>query len=321
MLDHPQHRGIVLAAAPAVALTSLKRVPFVCRACAGILAPRGRAWSTLNPTDDVDFELIHVAHGLRATGGRGASGFAGMRAHPGLAPALLLLGSARHARDAAAAVGDFIALATAQPDFAVIRLELGRPLHAAGRHNEAGVALERALELAPDLARSVARAVAGARARGDTSACDASSRRFEKLAPEEARLTEAAGAARQRSASRLPKHCCSAPSNTRGGCRRAGTSRTSRRRAETTRGRAAARGVLRLAPGCSRARADLVQVLQQQMRGEPMLPLSSDCWPRSPAISSIAHSRPSLTTCWGAPSAPSGPRGPRQRVPRNEGCG
>ncbi len=230
----------------------------------------------MNPTSDVDFELIRVASLLESDPAAAARQAAQiLRAHPGLAPALLLLGSAhRHAGDAAAAVGDFMALATAQPDSAVIRLELGRALHAAGRHNEAGVALERALELAPDLAQAWRELSLVHAARGDTSACDASWGRFEKLAPEEARLTEAAGALAnerfeaaeallQRAVEHAPEDVVALRM-----LAHIAAARENYPKAERLLGEC-----LRLAPGYSRARADLVQVLQQQMRGEPMLPL------------------------------------------------
>src|ERR1700732_1592348 len=78
-----------------------------------------------------------------------------LRTLPGHPAAALLLGTAHRAcGDTQAAVAEFTALAEAQPESAVIRLELGRALRVGGRDAEARLALQRAVELAPGLAEA-----------------------------------------------------------------------------------------------------------------------------------------------------------------------
>jgi tetratricopeptide (TPR) repeat protein len=230
----------------------------------------------LNRTSDVDFELIRVASLLDndpAAAARQAAQILG--AHPGYPPALLLLGSAhRRAGDPAAAVVDFTALAASQPGSAVIRLELGRALRAAGRDAESLVALEEALRLAPDLAEGWRELSLVHAARDDPAACDAAYGRFEKLMPEDARLSEAvaalaserldaAEAVLRRALEHSPQDVAALRMRARVAAAREDYAEAERLLGEC----------LRLAPGYSRARVDLVDILQQQLMGEPMLPL------------------------------------------------
>jgi tetratricopeptide (TPR) repeat protein len=235
-----------------------------------------RPESALNRTSDLDLELIRVASLLEndpATAARQAAQI--LRSHPGHPPALLLLGSAhRREGDPEAAVADFAALAAAQPGSAVINLELGRALHAAGRDVEALVALQEAVRLAPDLAEAWRELSRMHAARGDPAACDAAYRRFEQLMPEEERLAEpiaalanerfdAAQALLQQVLERSPADVAALRLRARVAVAREDYAQAERLLGEC----------LQVAPGYSRARLDLVDVLHQQQLGEPMLPL------------------------------------------------
>jgi tetratricopeptide (TPR) repeat protein len=224
----------------------------------------------------VDFTLIRIASLLEsdpATAAREAAQI--LRTHPGHAAATLLLGTAlRSGGDPQAAVAAFTALAAAQPQSAVIQLELGRALLAAGSGTEARLALERATQLAPDLAQAWRELSMLHAARGETLACDTAYARFYRLAPEGPRLAEAAAAIanEQFTAAQklLNRALAKAPQDVA----------AVRMLAEVAVGRedyAEAERLLgeclRLAPGYSRARLDLVLALQRQLKGEPMLAL------------------------------------------------
>lgn len=198
-----------------------------------------------------------------------------LRAHPGYPPALLLLGSAhRRAGDAGTAAVDFAALAAAQPGSAVIRLELGRALRAAGRNAEALAALQEAVQLAHDLAEGWRELSLVHAACDDAAACDAAYRSFERLIPEEGRLAEAlallanerldaAEAALQRMLRYSPQDVAALRLRARVAAARENFAEAERLLAEC----------LRLAPGYTRARVDMVDLLHRQLMGEPMLPL------------------------------------------------
>jgi predicted Zn-dependent protease len=254
--------------------------------------------SALSRTSHLDFELIRVASLLEsdpATAARQAAQI--LRAHPGHPPALLLLGSAhRRAGDPAAAVADFAALAASQPGSAVIHLELGRALHAAGHDVEALVALRESVRLAPDLAegwRELSRVHA---VREDPAACDAAYRRFEELMPQEGRLAEAVAAlANERldAAQALLQQVLECSPQDVAALRlraRIAAAREHYAEAERLLGEC-----LQLAPGYSRARLDLVDLLHQQQLGEPMLPLLERLLtaepgnPRYRSLQAIAH--------------------------------
>jgi tetratricopeptide (TPR) repeat protein len=230
----------------------------------------------LNRTSDVDFELIRVASLLEidpAAAARQAAQI--VDAHPGYLPALLALGSAhRRAGDPAAAVVDFAALAASQPGSGVIRLELGRALLAAGHEAEAMGALEEAVRLAPDLAEGWRELSLVHAARDDPAACDAAWARFEKLSPEATRHSEAAAAlagerldAAEALLQRALEH---SPQDVTALRLRAAVAAA---REDYTEAERLLAECLRLAPGYSRARLDLVELFQRQQAGEPMLPL------------------------------------------------
>jgi tetratricopeptide (TPR) repeat protein len=225
---------------------------------------------------EVELELMRIASLLEREPQAAARAAAEiLRSHPGQPTALLLLGAAHRASgDPQAAAAGFAALAAAQPDSAMVRLELGRALRAAGRETEARAALERALELAPDLAEAWRELSLLHSARGDTVACDAAYARFEQLAPEGARFGEALTAlANQRygAAQELLRQALVRAPQDAAALRllaQATSARENYREAERLLSEC-----LRVAPGYSRARVDLLRILLEQQKGEPMLPL------------------------------------------------
>ncbi len=258
-------------------MTSLKSFPYgLTNLRRDISAINQDLESALTLAGEVDFKLIRAASLLERDPVAAAAAAAQiLRAQPGHQAALLLLGTAhRAAGDAPAAAREFAELAAAQPESPVIRLELGRALRALGRDAEARVALERAVELAPDLAEAWRELSLLHAARGDTAACDAAYARFERLAPEGSRLTEAAAALateRLTTAEELLKRVLARSPEDVVALRmlaEATAAREDYQAAERLLGEC-----LRLAPGYSRARLDLAQVLHAQLKAEPMLPL------------------------------------------------
>ena len=194
--------------------------------------------------------------------------------HPGHPAATLLLGTARRNSGDPQAGAAFAELEAAQPDSALIQLEIGRTLAAEGRETQAIAALTRGLQIEPNLAEAWQELAALQAARGDAPACDAAYAQFTRLVPVEQHLAEAAAAmAGQRLA--------------------AAESLLRRRLAEAPRDVAAMRMLaaiffgredyveaerllaecLTVAPGYSRARFDLARVLYAQQKADPMLPL------------------------------------------------
>jgi tetratricopeptide (TPR) repeat protein len=228
----------------------------------------------LTLTGEVDFKLMRAASLLESDPAAAAAAAAQiLRAHPGHAAALLLLGTAHRAGgDAQAAAHEFAELAAAQPASPVIRLALGRALRALGRDAEARVALERAVELAPDLAEAWRELSLLHAARGDTAACDATYAHFERLAPAGTRLAEAAAALaseRLTTAEELLKRALERAPEDVAALRmlaEVATAREDYRPAERLLGEC-----LRLAPGYSRARLDLAYVLHKQLKAERLL--------------------------------------------------
>jgi len=230
----------------------------------------------LTPASELDFRLIRVAAVLESDPAAAVAEAACiLRAHPGDPAALLLLGTAHRAcGNAPAAIAEFTALAAAQPDSAVIRLELGRALRREARDAEARAALERAVELAPDLAEAWRELSMLHAARGDAAACDAAYARFERLAPLGSHLAEAARAlADERLTAAdemLGRALARSPEDVTALRMRAEVASA---REDFSRAEALLKECLRLVPGYGRARLDLVQVLRKRMQGEPMLPL------------------------------------------------
>jgi tetratricopeptide (TPR) repeat protein len=230
----------------------------------------------LSSASDVDFALARLASLLEsdaAAAAREATQI--LRAHPGHAAALLLLGTAhRMMGDTRAAVTELENLAAEQPESAAVRLELGRALHDAGQDTQARVALERAVQLAPDLAPAWRELSLVHAACGDTAACDRAYARFEALAQEDMRLTEAAGAlANERldaASALLGRRLATSPHDV---AALRMLAQVAMRREDYPQAERLLGECLRLAPGYSRARLDLVEVLFRQQRGAPMLPL------------------------------------------------
>jgi tetratricopeptide (TPR) repeat protein len=230
----------------------------------------------MNSASAVDLELIRIAALLERDPPAAVHAAAQIvRAHPSHAAAQLLLATAqRAAGDASAAAGELAALATAQPDSAVIQLEFARALRAAGDDARAMAPLERALQLAPELADAWRELSLLQAARGDTSACDAAYARFEQLAPEGPRLSEAAAAIANGHfdlAERLLKRALERSPHDVAALRL--LAHTAALGNEFISAEARLAECLRLAPGYSRARVDLAEILRQQAWGEPMLPL------------------------------------------------
>lgn len=230
----------------------------------------------MTAASEVDFTVIRAASLLESDPAAAAREAARIvRAHPGHAAAALLLGTAHRAcGDAEAAVAEFTALAAAQPESPVIRLELARALRSRGRDPEAQRALERAVELAPDLGEAWRELSLLYAACGESAACDAAYARFSSLAAADAGLREAAMAlatSRFGAAQALAKGVLERSPGNVDALRmlaRVAAAREDYPEAERLLGEC-----LRLAPGYSGARLDLVELFDRQFRGEPMLPL------------------------------------------------
>jgi tetratricopeptide (TPR) repeat protein len=223
----------------------------------------------------VELELMRVAALLEHEPQAAARAAAGiLRSSPGQPTALLLLGAAHRAcGDPQAAAAEFAELASAQPDSAVILLELARALRAAGRESEALAAFERAVELAPDLAEGWRELSLLHAARGEARACDAAWARFEELAPEGARFreaTQALGNQRYAVAEELLRETLARTPQDVTALRLLARAMSAREHyAEAER---LLTECLGLAPGYCRARLDLLRILHEQQKGEPMLP-------------------------------------------------
>jgi tetratricopeptide (TPR) repeat protein len=193
-------------------------------------------------------------------------------AHPA---AILLLGTARRAAgNLRGAEDSFSALAGSQPDSALTQLELGRTLRAQGRLTEALEALQRALALEPGLAQAWRELSLLHAARDESAECDRAYARFSSLHNEDAHLAEAAAALAQqrlahaqallqRALDRHPEDVAALRLSAE-----VAAAREDYPQAERLLGQA-----LRLAPGYSRARFELVRVLHEQQKAAPMLPL------------------------------------------------
>jgi predicted Zn-dependent protease len=230
----------------------------------------------LTATGDVDFWLLRVASMLEqdpAAAAREAAAI--VQAHPDRTAAVLLLGTAlRRAGDSQHALDTFTRLSAASPESAVIRLELARALRGAGQPTAAFPVLEEALRLAPDLAegwRELSGLYAG---RADPVQCDAAWARYLALAPEETAHAEAreqlAAGQLEAALTRLRAALARAPEDVFALRLMANAAAVRGQHAQAERLLARC---LELAPGYSRARVDLVDVLQAQQKGDEMLPL------------------------------------------------
>jgi tetratricopeptide (TPR) repeat protein len=227
-------------------------------------------------TSAIDLTLVRIAALLErdpAAAARQAALI--VREHPGHTGALLLLGTAHRAcGDPQAALATFSELAAAHPGSALMRLEFGRALRAQGKSAEALAELQQAVLLNPELAAAWRELSMLYATQGDTAACDDAYARFSRLSPEGVRLNEAAVAiaheqfaAAERS---LRRALAQEPEDVA----------ALRMLAEVAVAREDYSGAeqlltqcLRLAPGYTRARLDLVLVLQKPLKGDPMLPL------------------------------------------------
>jgi len=197
-----------------------------------------------------------------------------LKEHPGHPAATLLLGTARRSCGDPQAAAVFAALAAAQPDSALIQLELGRTFAAQGRDAEALSALTRAVQVEPNLAEAWRELAALHAARGEPQACDAAYARFARLARPEQHLTEAGAAlANNRLAaaeSLLRRQLAQSPQDVAAMRMLANVAAERGDYAEAER---LLGECLKLAPGYSGARFDLVRILHTQQKADPMLPL------------------------------------------------
>ena len=198
-----------------------------------------------------------------------------VKEHPGHPAAVLLLGTARRrSGDTQSAAAAFTELATTRPASAAVQLELGRALRVQGKLAEASGALSRALELAPDLAEAWRELSNLHAARGEWRECDVAYARFAALTNQDTRLGEAASAIAQERLEhadrQLRAQLASHPDDVV-------ALRLLAQVAAKCEDFAAAERLLNqcleLAPGYSRARSDLAEMLHTQQKAEPMLPL------------------------------------------------
>lgn len=225
---------------------------------------------------EVDLKLLRAASLLDtdpAAAARAAAEI--LRACPGHHAATLLLGNAqRRTGAAAAATSAFSALAAAQPDSAVVQLELARALHGQGLADQALASYQRALELQPDLAEAWRELSALQAERGSDAACDAAFARYSALVAEDAHLHEAAAALAQHrlsAAEALLQNALTRQPHDWAALRM--LAHVARAREEYREAEQLLRRSLQLAPGYSRARLDLAALLNEQQKAEPMLPL------------------------------------------------
>jgi predicted Zn-dependent protease len=224
----------------------------------------------------VDFKLMRVAALLDSDPPAAARQAAEiLKEHPGHRAATLLLGTAhRSAGDGPQAAAVFAGLAAAQPDSALIQLELGRTLVAQGSEAQALTALTRAVELEPNLAEAWYELATLHGASGDTKACDVVYANFTRLAAPDNHLAEAGVALANRrfgAAESLLRHrLAQAPEDT---AALRMLAEIAAEREEYVEAERLLGLCLTLAPGYSRARFDLARVLYSQQKADPMLPL------------------------------------------------
>jgi tetratricopeptide (TPR) repeat protein len=198
-----------------------------------------------------------------------------LQEHPDSAAAALLLGTARHScGETQAATQVFATLARAQPHSALIQLEYARALAAAGEHSAARAALQRAVELQPHLAEAWRELSLLDATAGEPLACDRAYARYAALVHPDRELLEAENllrGARLEAAEALLRRRLRRSPHDQGALRLAGECAALREdfaEAERLLGEC-----LRLAPGDSAARLELVRAYSAQQKPEAMLPL------------------------------------------------
>jgi predicted Zn-dependent protease len=223
----------------------------------------------------VDMKLMRVAALLDTDPAAAAVEAARiLEEHPGHPVASLLLGTARRSAGDPAAAASFTALAAAQPDSALMQLELGRTFSAQGNLEDAHFALTRAVQLEPDLAEAWRELAAVEAARGNAKSCDVAYANYTRLAAPEQRLSEAAAALatfRLNAAQTvLTRHLAKEPQDVTAMRMLA---RVAAERENYVEAERLLEECLRLAPGYSGARYDLAQILHSQQKADPILPL------------------------------------------------
>lgn len=257
-------------------MTLLKKFPY-----GAWFAPHGfyrgmRTENALAGTDAaVDFKLMQIA-GLLDSDPSAAIREAAkvLEQHPGHPVATLLLGTARRSCGDTQAITAFEELAAAQPDSALIQLELGRTLAAQGNAEAALAALRRAVELEPNLAEAWRELAALLAACGDLNGCDVAYANFARLAPPERHLTEAGSAlANHRlgaAESLLRRQLAQAP---RDAAAMRMLAEVEAERENYVEAERLLGECLQIAPGYSAARFDLARVFHSQQKAAPILPL------------------------------------------------
>jgi Flp pilus assembly protein TadD len=190
------------------------------------------------------------------------------------AATLLLTTACRRLGNSSSAVGIIEALANAQPASALVQLELGRTLAAAGRGSESRVALERALELDCSLAEGW-RELSEQRLRAaETASADAAYTRYRRLVIDPPDLADAYAAFDQ---SRLEAAEDLVRRRLREGTNEVAAftllAAIALRRGDDLAEEAALNQVLLQAPCDSAAREQLVRLMIRQGRTEQALPL------------------------------------------------
>jgi predicted Zn-dependent protease len=223
-----------------------------------------------------DFKLMRAAAYLDTDPAAAARAAAELlREYPGNTSAALLLGTARRAcGDPQAAAEVFAALATVQPDSAVIHLEWGRTLAAQQQPERALAALQRAVLLEPAMGDAWQELAALYAGRAEQARCDHAYAQYRRLAYPDRRVAEASallGNGRLDAAESLLRQLLVQAPRDVEALRMLAEIATQREdvvEAEEMLGEC-----LRLAPGFSEARFDLARVLHVQQRPEAMLPL------------------------------------------------
>jgi predicted Zn-dependent protease len=195
--------------------------------------------------------------------------------HPGHEAATLLLAAAyRHSGDDSRASTAFADLAAAQPESALLQLELGRTHSAQGRDGAAILSLERAVALEPNLADAWRELAALYARQGDTAECDRAYAQFTRLAPPEQHLGEAGlaftGGRFAVAESLLLSQLAKVPGDV---AALRMLAEIAAEREDYARAERLLDECLAIAPGYADARFSLARILHSQQKAHPMLPL------------------------------------------------